>query len=111
MVTSSATSAALIAILTSVSLSLTPNSLTQPEIKQYTFPSSAVYQTASSENIIESMTITHGNKMAAKNNTPKDEALLLFGEQSNFTESELETYRDVLSKHSKPIGINVYDLI
>lgn len=42
--------------------------------------------------------------------SPRDEALELFGVQSNFTPDEQETYRAMLKQKSQKIGKNIFDL-
>lgn len=42
--------------------------------------------------------------------SPREEALLLFGEQTSFTESEQETYWEALNAKSVKTGININDL-
>lgn len=42
--------------------------------------------------------------------SPRDEALQLFGVQSNFTPDERETYKSMMKQKSQKIGKNIFDL-
>lgn len=99
-------------LLASVSLTLTSYNYDafNKDMNTFFYNNPAFYQTVSSENIIPD-TISGVNITEAKMLSPKAEAMALFGGQSDYSKDEMKAYREMLNRNSKPLGINIFDLI
>lgn len=95
---------ACVLLLTSLTISNPSSGIANNLALSYICHPEAVYETISSNPISQSYA------KSLTSDDAKNEALELYGIQSNFTSEEQASYRDMLTKHSKNLGMNMFDL-
>lgn len=90
-------------LMLGLSLSMVPTGNTSNMPSTLSYHIESVYQTTSLNTVAQ--------EFGKTSRDPRQDAISLFGLQSNFSVEEQKTYRAMLKENSRSVGINIFDLV